>query len=275
MDLSSSRIDNHICLTSSEAISQIARPLFEFLPVNYFRFFKLWADGSYIRLSTHPAWTYHYMTNHYNFIASPNILFKPEETSFQLFDISTSKNKFSGVLKAAKDLYDLDHGLSIQETFNDYIEIYDFTAASNCYEINELYLQYMDSIKKFIRYFRSQAQTIIEQAEKNKFKMFSIPSENKNHDLQNKERFEQQIELDYLKIHNDGLNISLTKRETQCVIELIQGSSNKMIGKKLNLSQRTVDSYMENIKIKLNCNVKSQIIKKVMQNYNIKKLLLN
>jgi|GEM_PF-4640411 len=278
--MSFSPIARHACITSSEAVLQVAQPLFELLPINYFRFFKLWPDGGYIRLSTHAAWTYHYMNHHYmnhhyNSVASPHTLFKPGETSFYLFDVLVSKNDFSNVLKEARELYDLDHGLSIQEIFEDHIEIYDITASSHCCEINELYLQHMDSIKKFIRYFRVRAQKIIEQVEGYKFKTTAILLGEEDETLKKKEKFNREIELSYLNVDVKGSCISLTKRATQCVIELIQGSSNKMIGKTLNISPRTVESYMESIKIKLNCDGKNQIIKKFMKNCNVREFLLN
>ena len=53
---------------------------------------------------------------------------------------------------------------------------------------------------------------------------------------------------------------SLTKRELDCVFYLIRGNSSKQIAKNLFLSPRTVESYIQNIKDKWQCDSKQQVI---------------
>jgi DNA-binding CsgD family transcriptional regulator len=53
---------------------------------------------------------------------------------------------------------------------------------------------------------------------------------------------------------------SLTKRETDVLKCLLQGFSAKKIGLSLGISNRTAESYLNNIKLKLGCNKKSDII---------------
>lgn len=59
----------------------------------------------------------------------------------------------------------------------------------------------------------------------------------------------------------DGIN--LTKQEHQCLRLLIKGGTNKTIAKILKISPRTVESYLQNVKIKLNVHSKSELISKV------------
>lgn len=53
-------------------------------------------------------------------------------------------------------------------------------------------------------------------------------------------------------------------REMDCINLLLFGYSYKHIANKLDLSSRTVESYIENIKIKLNCNNKQRLIEKLL-----------
>lgn len=57
----------------------------------------------------------------------------------------------------------------------------------------------------------------------------------------------------------------LTLRENQCLIELIKGKTAKEIAKKLHISCRTVESHLENVKGKLGCRNKSELIEKIYQ----------
>ena len=60
-------------------------------------------------------------------------------------------------------------------------------------------------------------------------------------------------------------NTYLTKREVCILKYVLLGRTAKLIGKKLNISHRTVESYMESIKHKLMCDSKSDIHEKAMQ----------
>ncbi len=52
----------------------------------------------------------------------------------------------------------------------------------------------------------------------------------------------------------------LTIRENQCAYYLMNGMTAKEIGKELELSPRTIESYIDNIKRKLLCKNKAQLI---------------
>lgn len=55
-------------------------------------------------------------------------------------------------------------------------------------------------------------------------------------------------------------NDVLTEREMDCVFYLMRGNTMKRIAKYMNISPRTVETHLENIKTKLNCNDKADIV---------------
>lgn len=59
-------------------------------------------------------------------------------------------------------------------------------------------------------------------------------------------------------------NIYLSKREHQCLHYTIRGRSAKQIAKILDLSPRTIEEYIQNIKIKFNVTTKSELIEKAI-----------
>jgi DNA-binding NarL/FixJ family response regulator len=51
----------------------------------------------------------------------------------------------------------------------------------------------------------------------------------------------------------------LTKRETEVLKYIVLGYTAKKIGQQLNISYRTVEAYIELLKLKLNCYSKGQL----------------
>jgi DNA-binding CsgD family transcriptional regulator len=71
----------------------------------------------------------------------------------------------------------------------------------------------------------------------------------------------------YLSLYEPSLNslTPLSDREIDCLKLLIQGHTSKTISKELEISKRTVETYIENIKNKLSCDSKSEIIDRVFK----------
>lgn len=59
--------------------------------------------------------------------------------------------------------------------------------------------------------------------------------------------------------------ISLTPRQNQCASYLLQGLTFKEIGQHMNISARTVEHYLDNLKLKLSCKNKTELIIKLTQ----------
>ena len=55
-------------------------------------------------------------------------------------------------------------------------------------------------------------------------------------------------------------NIYFTKRESECMLELLKGKSMKGIAEVLGLSSRTVEFYVKNMKRKVGCRTKFELI---------------
>ena len=73
-----------------------------------------------------------------------------------------------------------------------------------------------------------------------------------------------------LEIKNQGKvsslspTISLSNNQINCLLFLVKGLTAKQIADQMSLSKRTVEAYLEAIKIKLNCNSKSSLIAKAL-----------
>lgn len=54
--------------------------------------------------------------------------------------------------------------------------------------------------------------------------------------------------------------ISLTQREAVCMVHIMKGKTAKEIGKEMNISHRTVETYIEKIKRKTGCWTRSKLV---------------
>lgn len=61
----------------------------------------------------------------------------------------------------------------------------------------------------------------------------------------------------------NGREILLNQREFECLVRLIQGKTNKIIGAEIGLSHRTVEYYIDNLKAKVGCHKKKDIIQAI------------
>lgn len=62
----------------------------------------------------------------------------------------------------------------------------------------------------------------------------------------------------FSNIHPDGLS----KRQAQCIYYLMRGKTAKEIAKILHLSSRTIEHYLDSVKIQWNCSSRSELIEK-------------
>jgi DNA-binding CsgD family transcriptional regulator len=60
-------------------------------------------------------------------------------------------------------------------------------------------------------------------------------------------------------------NFSLSRQQIECLLWLIKGMTIKQIAKKMNLSPRTIESYLEVIKKKLHCSSRTELIEKALK----------
>lgn len=88
------------------------------------------------------------------------------------------------------------------------------------------------------------------------------------------------VELDYLLtktryiINAFNRKISLSKREVQCLIELIKGNHAGETASLLSLKQTTIESYISNLKNKLGATSKSSLINTVLTQNIIQQIVI-
>jgi len=69
----------------------------------------------------------------------------------------------------------------------------------------------------------------------------------------------------YPIVDENSSHLNLTLREHEVLYYILRGKTAKEVGKILNISNRTVESYIQHLKNKFSCNLKSELIEKAIE----------
>src|SRR3990167_3606233 len=251
--------DNHILLKAQGDISDICRPLVDYLGIGYFHFRRTFKDGSYLILATNSNWPLYFIEK--------NIPIKTP-VSQALFNSKIYFCLWQGnipdqTLSDAKNFYGIKNAIALVEKNDDYFDSYSFASTINCQNSTDIYINNMDAFSRFVPYFQEKSTRLIKEANK---QIIMPPAALKDLNIQKimslelcddkKQKFINAINCISFKTKL-GRAI-LTKREAECLQHLARGKNRKEIARLISLSVRTVDTHLEKARNKLNCFTNSE-----------------
>ncbi len=184
-----------------------------------------------------------------------------QEVSFLLW---LTKDVILPPIRSLHHEYDIWHGFNITYRKKEYCELFCFAFSKNSDDKSQFFLQNSPLLTKFCDYFRVKAIDLIDDCNKSKLALYAD-----KFDLYYMEEMNRDINQFLKKINNEnslyltnkkGDLVHLTPRELDCISIFMKNRTMKEIGKILDLSPRTVENHIGNIKQKLEVNYKSQLI---------------
>lgn len=143
------------------------------------------------------------------------------------------------------------HNILIMNSTSEYNEVFEFATFNKNSSINEWYHSNMDILEKFINYLKVKTAHYWQQPEKY---WLQIP------DLMDgigKARYRNDegliLDKDIVKTKADFQYEKLTAREKECLYWLFYGKTVPEIALILNISKRTVEKFITNLKTKFDC----------------------
>lgn len=212
--------------------------------ISYFNYLRVQSNGQYCLLSSHSE-VIKYLFENTIPVAAP----VAEETVSHKFNYLVLPEKsYEKALDDFQNRFNLGNFIDLVECEKNCIELFCFGSAANNPQIINFYLNRIDILEKFKSLFKEKTQGLIKRQMKTEL---ILP---------------QQMMPEYINIINakyalDGANLTL--REVQCLRLLQQGKTAKQTAKILHLSSRTVESYLENIKSKLNATNRVDLLNKL------------
>lgn len=261
--------DKHFYITSSSDIDNIVAPLKTF-KIHMFSFLRNYEDGSQIYLSNNAQW----IKDYYGHCLFQSSLFESRPNQYQTGFIAWPMETNSDVFLHGKNYFNSHYGVTYCEKHFDFCEFYFFSGSDVPY-LQNLLLNNKDIIHHFILYFKDRARDLMKKA--NRYKILipwernpSVCSSEKNEILINRLPNVEQLKADFFsksKVHNyyfqdNDKEKKIPPRQLEFVIQLLNHKNIPEIADILNISTRTAESYLNDIKLKFNCDSKNELIDK-------------
>ncbi len=261
--------DNHFFLTSAFDVKAICDPLLKSLNIKFFTYSRNYMNGESLMLTNYNGWLINHLKNGYLFPSPIPNAFKERIESFL---IPTLNGPHKRVIDDLINKFHSMPGIGLLYNKKQYFEIFCF-----CYKSDEIgfinnFLNNLDVLKKFALYFREKAEKLIKIAEKNKI---LLPNHMRGLDftdlqsddvlIANTSEFQHITKFDKICIEGNYGYVNLSQQESRSINFLIKGNSVKETAQLMLLSPRTIEGYLNTIKLKLGCKTKNEVIRLITQ----------
>jgi len=246
----------------AEKIDLVCAPLLQSLRITHFGYIKLFNNGTMLRMANNREWTKKYFEQEYY----------NDDEFYNMKDVAKEKSKFllltgepqgAHLTSLCKD-FNIWNALTIYEKFNDYSDIWFFGTSQQNTEAINFYLNNINVLKKFTSFFKDKFNNELKNINIENLIFSNIAIEtNDIKENKNIKSFFDKINIKYFKISND---LSISKKEFECLSFLIQGKTAKEIARLTGGSYRTIEFHLQNLKKKANCQKQSHLIEFLLKN---------
>lgn len=248
----------------SNRIRKTTQPLRDYFNIGYFTYHHIDKEGKYTVLVDRPDWAEHYVSE--KIYLNDPYLRQPKvyESGICLVENHGSEGYKEIVFSAGKKVLDMDMGVFLIQKQEDSVEFFGFTGKRGACSLEKIYMNHPHLLKSFAKHFKKELGPILRQMYQDTSSLIDLKGSDffvsepicKDIDLKSKQGFLEQLgmksELEKFK--------KMSVRERQCLQLLLEGRSSKETGAILGLSARTVEFYFENIKNKLSCWSKLEVL---------------
>ena len=260
-------------ITSYQEVLSICKPLYELLEVTYFNYVKLFPNGARSVLTDRTDFITQYYSNPELFTTKA-VLNMEGLTTDKVFLSCEFRDQLS--YQIARNEFDIDNGLTIIQPVDDYLELYYFGTKKENYAHVETYKNNIDLFYRFIIFFKEQAKDLMDQADEDRFFLPGLSEDKPQSRLEDNIASIRQIFLAATKpskIVTKDFNaypVALTYREAEVMYYLSKFATAKAVANHLDISYRTVETHLSNIKEKLGYKKKGELLRS-LQNSPLEK----
>ncbi len=260
---------DHPFLVGCDIVEKICQPLFKKYGINYFCHIRAFKDDHYTGVMSDKRWARHYLKNKYYNIDVPSYDLDKIKSGVDIWcDTKLDKQ----IEKIYKDACRFGYGIGFSLIFNNdgVCDFFSFATKNNKAYLHKKIIPNLDDFKKFVYHYLESLKINKELKElyAKKYR-FNRIGRNKVYKLaSNRAAFSIIDDISERRFYFSiaERNMYLTYREVQCLKYLIKEKTLKDVAQSLEISTRTVESYIGNIKLKMGCKSLSQIRESVMPN---------
>jgi len=252
----------------SNRIQKATRPLLTRFGIEYFTYHRIDEKGNYTVLVDRPDWAENYVSEkfyeHDPYLRDPKV-YRP---GICLLDHHGSEHYKNTVLETGRSKFHWDLGVVlIEKKKEEEVEFFGFAANRSSSCLDRLYLNQRGILKHFASYFKTELASVLREMDQTGISLPALKGKDfycKQPIVPSGNRQNSQAFLFDLGLKKDlAYADSLTPAERRCVLHLLEGFSAKETASSLHLSPRTVESYLETLKGKLDCSNKRELFLRV------------
>lgn len=242
-----------------DKINRFLRPLYDYLGINHFWWYMLTSSGEYAYFGSHMKWSEFCFEKdlHLTFpcLRHPNVV----QHGIHLMKASNEKS-YQEVLDIAWKKFQINFNINLVKKNNGAIEAFGFATRFNDVKADERMINEIPLLRAFCEAFKKKFEVIFELAKEQQVCIAS-PMGQAFYELPRR-HIVPGCRDDILKVLGLKNFLLLTSREKEILSYVRNGFPVGFIASKLALSKRTVENYMTNLKDKLLCDSKTDLIEK-------------
>ncbi len=255
---------------SADMVNKTCYELFKNTPIKYFAYYKFYDSGTLGSFVSNPTLTVDLF--HDDALANHGDLAALQKYGIRSIFLSHILPPLQGVADFDFEKFQkiishaADHGsynaLVISDRFHDYYRCCIFAVNISHESVFNFYINSFNQLSKFINYFEENCrEAISEDLDSRIILPNSKPSIALDFDTT--QSFLKENCFDFLQGNFQSISDKstlMTHRERECLTLIAQGYTMKTAAKKLDISHRTVEQHLRNIKDKLGLQTKSQLV---------------
>lgn len=261
-------LQKHFSLNSSMDVDAICSSALNSIGITYFNYLKIYNyDGSRELLTNNSAWIDHFYRNAlYNSIAAIDVEHLLPKGYFLWSELEID----DPVYAQGRESFNIDNGISFVIKRKDVTYLYIFASTRDNYKINNFYVRNIDLFKRFILYFNDKASSLMKEAAKNRIflpeKQLILPDRLQEINLSNldREKFYKTTDIEKYYLLSETDDLYLTRKQAECAAYMVAGATAKQCARELNISFRTVEEHLLDIKNKIYDATGKKLIKEEM-----------
>lgn len=242
-------------------LETIGAPLLKSFGINHFGLIKVNNQQSMLRIANHDKWNQIYtQEKFYNDLEMYGMSSIPMNGSRRRILTGNPTSKHEKILYE-QDLWNF---LLLYERTEKEGSFFFFGTDRNNQSVLDYYINYPNVFEHFVFYFKEHLAPFLKIEENKCIKLSINPlTGEKNNSKQIMDEFYHQTKISKFYLGENFKNINLTKREADCLFHLIHGQTTKEIARSLNLSPRTIESFINRLKSKTGISNKSLLSQKL------------
>lgn len=247
----------HQMFSLSTEITGVARPILKKYDLNYFQYLTVYADGSFSILCNQVNWQ-QFILNHMHQSNEPMVyshIAQKESLSPNNYYFLWEPNLPSKPVTLARE-FNIANGLTFVERYPTHYNMIAFATPLNNTKALDIYLNNIQELQNFIQNFKHDQKKLILEMGKHRLYPSKIQQDVNLHKM----LLPREATIKRIAVHYQGKKGYLTFQEGVCLKHLAQGKSYKWIAEEMSISPRTVETYLNRIKHRLDLYSKKDLI---------------